>query len=61
MGNGLKCLQSRWEAHLLVRAIASQLERHDAQCEVCKLVCECNHRKALRWWKAQYARKEESA
>ena len=60
MANDLKRLQRQWEAHLLVRAIASQLERHDAKCEMCRFVCECHERRALRWYQGQ-ARREESA
>ena len=60
MANGLKRLQRQWEAHQFVRAIASQLEKHDAKCEICKYVCECLTRKALRWYQGQ-VRREESA
>ena len=48
----------RWYAQSLVRAVTAQLVRHNEQCEICRLVQECEHRQALRWYRGQLRRVE---
>lgn len=57
MANGLKRLREQWYTRQLVRSIASQLDRHEATCQICSLVHECEQHKALRWLKCQYMKK----
>ena len=49
----------RWYAQSLVRAVTAQLVRHDERCEICRLVHECEHRQALRWYRGQLRREAE--
>jgi hypothetical protein len=41
-------------AHLLVQTLTEALEVHDQRCQICYLIEECEHRKALRWWRGQW-------
>ncbi len=57
----LKRPQDRWHARHLVRVVSAQLARHDERCEICRLVHECEHRQALRWYRGQLRRGREVA
>lgn len=46
---------------MIVQTLVQQLEEHDQRCQICYLIEECEHRKALRWWRRQWKQRMEGA